>query len=413
MQNLIILCNWQNAYHQWLRKLISSERMLDIVYILSIFLVCMLASIILYRTTKWIIFKSVSLFLKKHKTKNIETLRKERILSYLAYYVPLLIFWTNFNSIFVAYGNLNAIVVRIYQILSILLLTLTTNSLINVFVELSQHKRSNRSKPIKGLAQFLQITVVFAALIFCIAILADTTPVTLIASLGAASALIMLIFKDMITGLVAGVQLSFNHMLKIGDWVSLPKYEIDGEIIDIMLTSIKVENWDKSVSTVPTYNLLVNDSVKNWNPMKKFGARRIVRSLSIDATSIKLCTAEEIDNFLKIKNVKEAIEAVKIVNDSKSEDILNKDPNVCVSNLGLFRAYALYFLQHKTGIRKDLDIIVKHKAFTPTGIPIDIVCFSSAIESKPYELLQADIFEHLFAVVPAFDLRIFQNKYSG
>ncbi|MGL4907750.1 MAG: mechanosensitive ion channel family protein [Bacteroidales bacterium] len=404
------LCSWQSNYQEWLTSIIPSTNIISVAHVLTVFSICLLSSIILYRFTKWAILKGLGLFLKKHNVKNIQTLRKKNFFSYLAYYVPLIIFWTNFNNIFIKYQDINTIVVNIYQIIAVLLLTLTINSLINTFVELNQHKRANRSKPIKGLAQFLQITLVFAAFIICIAILTDKTPFTLIAGLGAASALIMLIFKDMITGLVAGVQLSFNHMLKIGDWVSLPKYEVDGEIIDITLTSVKVENWDKSVSTVPTYNLLVNDSVKNWNPMKKFGARRIVRSFSIDATSVKICSVQDIDAFLKIKSVKEAIESIKMVNDVRSQAIFDKTIDAKVSNLGIFRAYILYYLQHKEGIRADLDIVVKHKPLTPTGVPIDIVCYSNSIDSKPYELLQADIFEHLFAMAPAFDLQVFQAK---
>ncbi|MGL4955855.1 MAG: mechanosensitive ion channel family protein [Bacteroidales bacterium] len=404
------LCSWQSNYQEWLTSIIPSTNIISVAHVLTVFSICLLNSIILYRFTKWAILKGLGLFLKKHNVKNIQTLRKKNFFSYLAYYVPLIIFWTNFNNIFIKYQDINTIVVNIYQIIAVLLLTLTINSLINTFVELNQHKRANRSKPIKGLAQFLQITLVFAAFIICIAILTDKTPFTLIAGLGAASALIMLIFKDMITGLVAGVQLSFNHMLKIGDWVSLPKYEVDGEIIDITLTSVKVENWDKSVSTVPTYNLLVNDSVKNWNPMKKFGARRIVRSFSIDATSVKICSVQDIDAFLKIKSVKEAIESIKMVNDVRSQAIFDKTIDAKVSNLGIFRAYIFYYLQHKEGIRADLDIVVKHKPLTPTGVPIDIVCYSNSIDSKPYELLQADIFEHLFAMAPAFDLQVFQAK---
>jgi miniconductance mechanosensitive channel len=247
-------------------------------------------------------------------------------------------------------------------------------------------------------------------------------PSTLIAGLGAASAIIMLIFKDSITGLVAGIQISFNNMIKIGDWIEVPKYNVDGEVIDITITSVKVQNWDKTISTIPAYNLVVNDSVKNWEGMSKSGGRRVARSIFIDMQSVKFCTQEMLERFKKFQYISDYVDKTE----TEIEEY-NKEHNVDNSelvngrrqtNLGVFRAYMVAYLKNKKEVNPDMTLMVRQLQPTENGIPIQIYCFTATTVWAKYEDIQSDIFDHMLAVLPLFDLDIYQsptgnfNKYT-
>lgn len=406
MINLTLLSGWNAPYKLWLSDFIQSESQADAAYVASAFLLCLLASILLYRVGKWVTYKLSSLLIKKKNSKIVASLKANRFFSYLCYYFPLLVFRYNFDLL-PRSERLSKILGSIYHIAGVLLLVLLVNAILNTIVDLNRRKEAKRSKPIRGLVQFGQIILYFFGLIFCVAIVMDKSPLALLAGLGAASALVMLIFKDSITGLVAGAQLSFNHMLQIGDWISLPTYDVDGEIVDITLTSVKVRNWDKSVSTVPTYSLVVSDSVKNWRHMKEAGVRRISRPIIIDVNTIGFCTPEMLARYRSIPNVDDALKAFEAVNDSptKASGALPQDG---ITNLGVFRAYIYRYLSRKRGVRADLDVVVKQRELSVNGLPLEIYCFANTTDTKPFEAIQSDIFEHLIAIAPAFDLKVFQ-----
>ena len=248
-----------------------------------------------------------------------------------------------------------------------------------------------KSHPLKGVYQMLKIVVVCVALIIIVSILINRNPEYILTALGASAAVLMLVFKDMIMGLVAGVQLSANDMLRPGDWISMPKYGADGDVIEVTLTTVKVQNWDKTITTIPPY-ALVSDSFQNWRGMKDCGGRRIKRSVYIDMRSIIFCTKEQHKDFAR-RGWLDGVER---------EDKF-------VVNLHVFRNYLENYLRHHPRVSKRLTIMVRQLQPTAQGLPLELYFFSDGTEWVPYEHLQAEIFEHVFAMLPTFGLRVFQS----
>ena len=257
--------------------------------------------------------------------------------------------------------------------------------------ELSNKKNSLRNHPLKGVYQMLKIVVVCIALIIIVSVLIDKNPGYILTALGASAAVLMLVFKDMILGLVAGVQLSANDMLRPGDWISMPKYGADGDVIEVTLTTVKVQNWDKTITTIPPY-ALVSDSFQNWRGMKESGGRRVKRSVYIDMRSITFCTEEQMAEF----------EQKGWLTGIEREDKF-------VVNLHVFRNYLEVYLRSHHRVNQQLIIMVRQLQPTAQGLPLELYFFSDGTDWVPYEHLQSEIFEHVFAVMPTFGLRVFQS----
>jgi miniconductance mechanosensitive channel len=242
--------------------------------------------------------------------------------------------------------------------------------------------------------------------------LMNKSPGALITGLGAVSAIILLIFRDSILGFVAGMQLTFNDMVRRGDWIEMPKYGADGDVIDVTLNTVKVQNWDKTVTMIPTY-ALVSDSFKNWRGMQDSGGRRIKRAINIDMNSVKFCTEEMIERFSKIQYITEYIrekeEELAEYNEVNKFDTSMLVNGRHMTNIGTFRAYIEAYLHHHPKIRQDMTFLIRHLRPTEHGIPIEIYVFSNDIVWAHYESIQADIFDHILAVIPEFDLRVFQR----
>lgn len=263
-------------------------------------------------------------------------------------------------------------------------------SFLNSLYNLSNNHDKLKSHPLKGIYQMLKIVVICVALIIIVSILINKNPEYVLTALGASAAVLMLVFKDMIMGLVAGVQLSANDMLRPGDWISMPKYGADGDVIEVTLTTVKVQNWDKTITTIPPY-ALISDSFQNWRGMRDCGGRRVKRSVYIDMRSITFCTKEQHQDFAK-RGWLEGVER---------EDKF-------VVNLHVFRNYLENYLRHHPRVSKRLTIMVRQLQPTAQGLPLELYFFSDGTEWVPYEHLQAEIFEHVFAMLPTFGLRVFQ-----
>jgi miniconductance mechanosensitive channel len=220
------------------------------------------------------------------------------------------------------------------------------------------------------------------------------------------------VFKDSLLGLVAGIQLAANDMVRVGDWIEMPKYDADGDIIDISLNTVKVQNFDKTITTIPSY-ALISDSFKNWRGMQVSGGRRIKRSLFIDAKSIKFCTDEMIEKFKTIQFLTDYITSKEHeIAEYNARHKINLDNPVngrALTNIGVFRAYMNHYLQHHPGISQEMTLLVRQLAPTENGLPLEIYAFTNDIRWDVYESIQSDIFDHLFAVAPEFGLHIFQN----
>ena len=269
------------------------------------------------------------------------------------------------------------------------------------------HRRS-----IKGYLQVLKIVIYAVATILVIAALIDRSPLLLLSGLGALAAVLMLVFKDTILSLVASVQLNSNDMLRVGDWIEMPQVNADGDVIDIALHTVKVQNWDKTITTIPTWRL-INESYRNWRGMQESGGRRIKRFLLIDQTSVRFLAAEErermrrfllIDDYLVEKAEEMADWNARLVQAGRDPVNMRRS-----TNIGAFRAYVQNYLETHPRIRKDMTLLVRQLQPTEAGLPLEIYAFTATVVWADYEAIQSDVFDHLLAILPEFGLRLFQQ----
>ena len=302
---------------------------------------------------------------------------------------------------------------RVIFALVILVGARTVEAFLNAVSEIYHSDKESHRKPIRPLFQALLIVVYLFTGVFIISVLLDKSPWKLVSLMGGLTAVTMLVFKDTILGFVAGIQLGANDMVREGDWIEMPKYGADGDVIEVAVNTVKVRNWDKTISTIPTY-ALISDSFKNWRGMSESGGRRIKRSICIDMNTVKFADEAMLEKFRGMELLKEYIE-------KKQEEISadNSERGVDLSatvvngrrqtNLGIFRAYLQEYLHHHPKIHNGMTFLVRHLQPTPQGLPIEIYVFSSDKVWARYEALQADIFDHVLAAIPEFGLRVYQQ----
>lgn len=274
---------------------------------------------------------------------------------------------------------------------------------------------ATRDKPIRSYVQVAKIVLWLAVAILAVATLMNKNPWTLLGGLGAMTAVLLLVFKDSILGFVASVRIAANDMLRIGDWVEMPKYGADGDVVDIGLHTVKIQNWDKTISMVPTHTFMT-DTFKNWRGMTESGGRRIKRSLLIDMTSVRFLEEDDVERLKKISAIAPYLEQraneVKLFNEAMEVDPSSVANGRRLTNLGTFRAYIEAYLNQLEPIRKDMTFLVRQLAPTTQGVPMEIYCFSGEQRWTFYEGILGDIFDHLLAVVSEFELRVYQQPSS-
>jgi len=289
---------------------------------------------------------------------------------------------------------------------------LVGDSLLNVAFEIYRSAGRERRMPIKGFVQVAKLVLYGAVLVLMLSVLLAKTPMVLLGGMGALTAVLMLVFKDPILGFVAGIQLSGNRLIAVGDWIEMPKYGADGSVIEVALTTVKVQNWDMTITTIPTY-ALISDSFKNWQGMAESGGRRIKRAVYIDLQTIRFCTEEMLERFRKIQYI-----AAYICEKQTELDEYNRQHGVDpvtlangrrLTNIGTFRAYVIAYLRHHPMINQNMTFLVRQLAPTSRGLPLEIYVFSKEKRWVNYEAIQADIFDHILAVASEFDLRLFQE----
>ena len=289
---------------------------------------------------------------------------------------------------------------------------LVITAFVNALHAMYQGLNVSREIPLTSIVQVVKIAVYFIAFILGISVVFNKTPVYFISGLGAMTAVLLLVFKDPLLGFVAGIQLIYNKMLKHGDWIEMPKYGADGDVEEITLTTVKVRNFDKTISTVPTY-ALISDSFKNWRGMQESGGRRIKRAVCIDMNTIKFCTDEMLERFSRIRYIAGYMEdkGVELAdhNAGLGPDGENKINCRRLTNLGTFRAYLNAYLKNHPMIHQDMTFLVRQLAPGENGLPLEIYVFCKDKAWANYEAVQADIFDHLLAILPEFDLAVFQN----
>lgn len=305
-----------------------------------------------------------------------------------------------------------ALIELLAQLWILLFLLLALFALLDCLLSLSRHTRLGRDLPLRGIFQGVKLVASILVGILMIALLLGKSPLFLFSGLGAMTAVLMLVFKDPILGLVAGIQLSANRMLSVGDWLQMDKYGADGEVTDIGLTTVKVSNWDKTITTIPTY-ALISDSFKNWQGMTESGGRRIKRSVNIDMTSVRFLTSQE---QLQLKQARllapylsRKEQELSSYNQQLSDAISCPINGRHLTNLGTLRAYLDAYLRAHAGIRKDMTLMVRQLAPTTDGLPLEIYCFTATTAWAEYEGIQADIFDHIFAIIEQFHLRLHQS----
>ena len=307
-------------------------------------------------------------------------------------------------------------VVSFLQRLCMIYIIATFLRFINVFLTAIYHvyseKEQFKDRPLKGLLQTAQVTLFFIGGIAIVSILMNKSPAVLLTGLGASAAILMLVFKDSIMGFVSGIQLSANNMLRVGDWIVMSKYGADGTVIEVTLNTVKVRNWDNTITTIPPY-ALVSDSFQNWRGMQESGGRRVKRSIRIDMNSVKFCTPEMLDKYRKIHLLADYIDETERVI-SEYNEMHHIDNSLLVNgrrqtNLGVFRAYLNNYLKNLDAVNKEMTCMVRQLQPTEQGIPLELYFFSAIKEWVVYESIQADVFDHVLAIIPEFELRVFQN----
>ncbi|GAA0321149.1 mechanosensitive ion channel [Bacillus carboniphilus] len=381
---------------------VLADYMAVIIMILFIAILCIIANFI----TKKIVMRIITHFITNNKFTWDDKLLERKVFHRLSHIVPAIIIYSfaptfeEFQSIIEKGAIAYIIVVGLIVI----------NNFLNAFNDIYQTFEISKTKPIKGYIQVAKIVVFILGGIVIIADLIGESPFILLSGFGALSAVILLVFKDSILGLVAGIQLAANDMVRVGDWIEMPKYQADGDIIDISLNTVKVQNWDKTITTIPSY-ALVSDSFKNWRGMEAAGGRRIKRPLFIDTTSISFCTEEMLEKFKSIQYLSTYItnKETEIAEYNAKVDKRNRVNGRALTNIGVFRVYINHYLQNHKGIRQDMTLMVRQLEPTEHGLPLEIYAFTNDIRWAIYESIQSDIFDHLFAVAPEFGLRVFQN----
>lgn len=362
--------------------------------------------------TKGVLLKALKSITKRTKSQWDDILLEKKVFYRLAHLVPAIVAHSLIGVVLKDYDTALSVARAIINIYMILMVLLSIDSFLDSVLNIYRTLPISKDRPIKGYLQVVKIIVYFTAIILILSILLDKKPNALFAGLGALAAVLMLVFKDTILGFTASIQLTANDMVKIGDWISMPSHGADGDVIEVTLNTVKVQNWDKTISTIPTY-ALVSESFSNWRGMEQSGGRRIKRHINIDMKSVKFCTSEMIQKFRKIQYLKEYIE-------KKEQEILeynkvnNIDDSVAVNgrrmtNFGTFRYYLEEYLGNNPKIHKGMTFLVRQLQPTEKGIPIEIYVFSNDQAWANYEKIQADIFDHILAVIPEFELRVFQN----
>lgn len=315
-----------------------------------------------------------------------------RVIHNLVHAIPGILVYALLPMAFIRGKELLLISQKVCAVYIVFVLLLAINGFILVAMDIYNHREVSKNRSIKGFVQVLQVLAFFIGGIVIIAILVNKSPATLFAGLGASAAILMLVFKDTILGFVAGIQLSANDMLRPGDWITVPGSNANGVVQEITLNTVKIQNFDNTISTIPPYTL-VNNSFQNWRGMVESGGRRVMKSIFLDLNTIKFCTPEMLDNMRK---------EIPLLADYQP------DKGVTPTNSQMFRVYVERYLTSLPVVNTDLDLIISQLQATEYGVPIQIYFFSRNKVWKEYERIQSDIFDHFFAMIPTFDLKVYQ-----
>jgi len=335
-----------------------------------------------------------------------------RFISRLANIVPALIISIGIKLVPHVPEGLVTVVVNVCNAFVILTIALAIASILNLVNTVYEQRPDARTKPIKGYIQVVTIALYAVALVLIIAALFDRSPLLLLSGLGAMAAVLMLVFQDTILSLVASVQISSNDVLRVGDWVEMPQLNADGDVIDIALHTVKIQNWDKTITTIPTRRFMT-DPFKNWRGMQESGGRRIKRSIMLDQQSVHFLDKEQISRLGRFRLLQDYLPAKQQEIDDWNQQLAEqgKEPvnTRRITNLGSFRAYVLHYLKNHAGIHQRMTTMVRQLSPGADGLPLELYCFTNTTAWLDYEGIQSDIFDHLLSILPEFGLRVYQH----
>ncbi len=372
----------------------------------------LLLAIVVYLGTKKIVIRALASIIHRSKSEIDDLILNQKLLRRISYIAPLLVL----HEFTYLIPSAQSFLENIIEALVVLVILLIVGTIVTSINDIFEKSEKFKDKPVKGYLQVVKIVIYILGGIFIIGLLTDQSPWTIITGVGALTAIIILIFKDTILSFVASIQISSYDLVRKGDWIEMPKYGADGDVIDISLNVIKIQNFDKTIVVVPTYKL-VEESFKNWRGMQLTGGRRIKRAVHIDLSSVKFCDNEMLQKFRSISLLKDYIdkkvEELKEYNQKYDIDFDNPVNGRRLTNLGTFRAYLAAYLKNRDDINSNLTFLIRQLEPGPNGLPIEIYVFANTVAWGEYEDIQSDIFDHIFAVVPQFDLRIYQNPAGG
>lgn len=362
--------------------------------------------------TRQVLLAVIKTIAHRSKTKLDDLLMEKKFFKSLAHILPLLFMDYFFSIVFVSYPTLQEMSLRLNDFLIVLIVLVSIRRFLNAVRVVLEEKPYFSDKPIGAYVQTVKLIITIVFVIILLSVITNQSPMFFLTSLGAMTAILLLVFKDTILGFVGSIQISSNDMLKIGDWVTMEKFGADGDVVEINLTTVKVQNFDKTITTIPTYNF-ISDSFKNWRGMANSGGRRIKRSLNVKIESIKFADQELIDSLSKMKLLSDFIEKQnKEVEKYNQEHGLLDEYQINArrpTNVGLFRRYVEYYLKNNPELNQEMSLMVRQLQPTSKGLPIELYCFSKTKVWAEYEVVMADIFDHLFAVIERFDLKVHQE----
>ena len=360
-----------------------------------------------------ILLKVVAQVVKRTKATWDDIVLDHKVLVHLSRMVAPIVIYLFVPMAFADSGSSTLEFIRRICLIYIIVAFLSfVNSFLKAVYSVYSEKAQFRDRPLKGLLQTLQVILWLVGGIVVVGELIGRDPLSLLAGLGASAAILMLVFKDSIMGFVSGVQLSANDMLKVGDWIAMPKYGADGTVMEVTLNTVKVRNWDNTITTIPPY-LLVSDSFQNWRGMRESGGRRVKRSINIDMTTVRFCTPEMLAKYRKIRLLKDYVEHTEeVIEKYNAENGI--DNSILVNgrrqtNLGVFRAYLTAYLKSLPDVNRELTCMVRQLQPTDHGIPMELYFFCARKDWVPYGGVQADVFDHVLAIITEFDLQVFQS----
>ena len=361
---------------------------------------------------KRIILGRMTEFARRSATDWDDRVLEHRVLQRLAHVAPAIVIYVAAELVLSAYDGAASVVRRGALVYMISVITTAAFGGVNAAVDIVRASSFSRSLPARGVAQVVKMVVFAIAAVSVISVVLNRSPLLLLSGLGAMSAVLMFIFRDAILGFVAGVQLAVNRMVASGDWIEMPSHGVDGDVVEVGLTTVKVQNFDKTIVTIPTY-ALVSESFKNWRGMSESGGRRIKRAINIDIGSVRFCDDAMLERFARIRHVADYVESRRAEAAGANEeqgvaaaDLANGER---LTNAGVFRAYIVAWLRQHPMVHQDMTFLVRQLDPTAHGLPIEIYVFCREQGWARYEAIQADIIDHLFAMAPQFDLRIYQS----